>query len=98
MRLHERLYVAYPCFESWSDKKEWEMPMNRNTTAAHQFRTVGGICNNLDLPLMEAANTPFASLKPSEPHIDGEVDVANVDRERNLLRYSDVHRLVLFEL
>ena len=55
------------------------MPRNWSTTAAHESRTFGGICNNLDLPLMEAANTPFAhSLKPSEPHIDEEVDVANV--------------------
>jgi len=49
------LYVVYPYFESQPDKKEWEMQINWNTTAAYQFRTVDGICNNLNFPLIKAA-------------------------------------------
>ena len=77
--LRGRLYVPYPNFENDEPEKK-ETPLEDcDTIAKKQYRTVDGTCNSLDVPLMGSVNTPFDhSLKPSEPHKEGEVDVSEV--------------------
>ncbi len=79
--LRGRLYVAYPDYNKEEEDQEdmGEQEVDCESTMVKKFRTIDGTCNNLDHPMMGSVDMPFSrNLKPSEPHKDGEVDVAIV--------------------